>query len=99
MQILSNIPKYSGERMVTPSYKINAKMLYCIISGSQHGTIQAHVSNKKMKSLSRALREKCQYAEFFFYFIFPRIWTEYGKIWTRKTLYLDSFHAVDGIGY
>ena len=31
----------------------------------------------------------------FFWFVFSRIRTEYGKIRTRKTPYLDTFHAVN----
>ena len=39
------------------------------------------------------LREKCLYSEFF-WSVFSHIHTEYGEIRTRKTLNMDTFHAV-----
>ena len=44
-------------------------------------------------SLQGPLREKCPYSKFF-WSIFSRIWTEYGKIRTRKSSNRDTFHAV-----
>ena len=40
-----------------------------------------------------SLRKKCPNTEFFSS-VFSSIWTEYGKIRTRKTPYFDAFHAV-----
>ena len=37
-----------------------------------------------------ALREKCPDTEFFL----VHIQSKYGKIWTRKTPHLDTFHTV-----
>ena len=40
-----------------------------------------------------SLREKCPNAEFF-WSVFSRIQSKYGKIQTRKTTYLNTSHAV-----
>ena len=40
-----------------------------------------------------ALRQKCQNTEFF-WSVLSRIWTEYGKIRTKKTPYMDTFDVV-----
>ena len=57
-----------------------------------------------MYLLSMTLREKCPNTEFFFWFVFSCIWTEYGdllriqseyrKIRTRNNSLLDTFHIV-----
>ena len=44
-------------------------------------------------NLLRKLRGKCSYREFF-WSVFPRIQSKYGKMGTRKIAYLDTFRAV-----
>ena len=45
-------------------------------------------------SVHRPLRENYQVRSFF-WFVFSRIRTEYGKYGPEKTPYLDTFHTVD----
>ena len=48
---------------------------------------------KNFSTVSLILREKCPNTEFF-WSVFSRIHSRYGKIRTRKTPCLDTFHAV-----
>ena len=94
---------FDGKMLVVKTYYI-----YCIIH-------KAHTAFL-IRLIYSTLREKCPNNKFF-WFVFSRIWTEYGeirsissnterhgvslriqskggKIRTRKTPYLDTFHAV-----
>ena len=53
-------------------------------------------SVEKWKQRNKTLREKCPNTEFF-WSIFYRIQSKCQKIRARKTLYLDTFHAVKHI--
>ena len=50
--------------------------------------------NKTVNYDAKALRKKCPNSKSSYYGVNLRIQSEYRKIWTRKTPYFDTFHAV-----
>ena len=76
--------------------------LFTSIRTRQLKTTMTTKTTKKIKILRRpvhsTLHEKCPNTEFF-WSEFSRVGTEhrdfkYGKIWSKKKLYLDTFHTV-----